>query len=422
MNLLVIGGGGREHAFVRKLASDAPGATLLCAPGNPGTAQYARNVPISATDVRRLVRLARDEEVGLTVVGPEQPLAEGLADAFGAERLPIFGPTASAARIEASKAFAKQLMADCGVPTAAFRVFRDADAARAFAAELDPPIVVKASGLAGGKGALICPDHAAAGTAIHELLEAEVFGEAGAEIVIEEFMHGSELSVFFVTDGASAVPLAPARDHKRRFEGGKGPNTGGMGAFAPVPGADDDLIDRIRREIAEPVLMGLAERGAPYRGFLYAGLMLTDEGPKVVEFNCRLGDPETQAVLPLMQDSLLEPLRAVARGGDLDGWNPARPSGAALTTVVVSGGYPGPIEKGRPVDLPADIENPEVHVYHAGTRLERDRLLTDGGRVFGVTGLGPDLETAGKRSRAAAGRIRFAGADWRRDIGRADTA
>jgi len=422
MNLLVIGGGGREHALVRKLASDAPDATLLCAPGNPGTAQYALNVPIAPTDMTGLVRLARDEAVGLTVVGPEQPLADGLADAFAAERLPIFGPTAGAARIEASKAFAKQLMADCGVPTAAFRVFHEAKAARAFAAELDPPIVVKASGLAGGKGALICPDYAAADAAIHGLLEEEVFGEAGAEIVIEEFMRGSELSVFFVTDGTTAVPLAPARDHKRRFEGGEGPNTGGMGAFAPVPGADADLIDRVRREIAEPVLAGLAERGAPYRGFLYAGLMLTDEGPKVVEFNCRLGDPETQAVLPLMRDALLEPLRAVAWDGSLDGWSPAAPTGAALTTVVVSGTYPGAVEKGRPIDLPADLEGPDVHVYHAGTRLEGDRLVTSGGRVFGVTGLGPDLETAGERSRAAAGRIRFDGADWRPDIGRADTA
>ncbi|MGD8496598.1 MAG: phosphoribosylamine--glycine ligase, partial [Gemmatimonadales bacterium] len=335
---------------------------------------------------------------------------------------PIFGPTAGAAQIEASKAFAKQLMAECGVPTAAFRVFRDPGEARAFVTDLQPPVVVKASGLAGGKGALICPDRASANAAIHELMEEGAFGEAGAEIVIEEFMRGRELSVFFVTDGRTAVPLAPARDHKRRYEGGEGPNTGGMGAFAPVPGADTALIDRVRREVAEPVLAGLAERGHPYRGFLYAGLMLTEEGPKVVEFNCRLGDPETQAVLPLMRDSLLEPLRAVAWGGDLDGWRPEPPTRAALTTVVVSGTYPGPVAKGRPIDLPDDIETDDVHVYHAGTRLEDGRLVTDGGRVFGVTGLGPDLETAGERSRAAAARIRFEGADWRPDIGRADTA
>ncbi|MFW6079939.1 MAG: phosphoribosylamine--glycine ligase [Gemmatimonadota bacterium] len=418
MNLLVIGGGGREHALVRKLAEDAPHATVYCAPGNPGTARHGRNVPVAAGDIDLLVRLARQLEIDLTVVGPEQPLADGLADAFAAAGLPIFGPGAAAARIEASKAFAKQLMRDCGVATADFRVFREPDAARAFAAELEPPIVVKASGLAGGKGALICEDHGQAGTAIYDLMEEARFGAAGEEVVIEEFMRGQELSVFFLADGRNAVPLVPARDHKRRFAGGAGPNTGGMGAFAPVPGVDAQLVDRVRREIAEPVLAGLADRGAPYRGFLYAGLMLTDEGPRVVEFNCRLGDPEAQVVLPLMADSLLEPMRAVAGGGYVDGWRPAAPERSALTTVVVSGGYPGSYRTGRPIDLPDDLEGPDVRLYHAGTRDDGDRLVTDGGRVFGVTGLGADLETAGERSRAAAARIRFDAADWRSDIGR----
>lgn len=418
MNLLVIGGGGREHALVRKLAEDAPHATVYCAPGNPGTARHGRNVPVGAGDIDLLARFARDVEIDLTLVGPEQPLADGLADAFAAVDLPIFGPTAAAARIEASKAFAKQLMRDCGVATANFRVFREADAARAFAAELEPPIVVKASGLAGGKGALICEDHGQAGTAIYDLMEEARFGAAGEEVVIEEFMRGEELSVFFVTDGENAVPLAPARDHKRRFAGGVGPNTGGMGAFAPVPGADAELVDRVRREIAEPVLAGMADRGAPYRGFLYAGLMLTAEGPKVVEFNCRLGDPEAQAVLPLMTDSLLEPLRAVAEGGSIEGWRPAPPRRSALTTVVVSDGYPGSYETGRPIELPDDLEGPDVRVYHAGTRLDGEELVTDGGRVFGVTGLAASIEEAGERSRAAAARIRFDGADWRPDIGR----
>lgn len=421
MNLLVIGGGGREHALVRKLAEDAPHATVYCAPGNPGTTRHGRNVPAGPGDFDVLARLARDLEIDLTVVGPEQPLADGLADAFAADGLPIFGPTAAAARIEASKAFAKELMRDCGVATADFRVFREADAARAFAAELDPPIVVKASGLAGGKGVLICEDHGQAGTAIYDLIEEGRFGPAGEEVVIEEFMRGDELSVFFITDGERAVPLAPARDHKRRFAGGAGPNTGGMGAFAPVPGVDADLIDRVRREIAEPVLAGMAEQGAPYRGFLYAGLMLTAEGPKVVEFNCRLGDPEAQAVLPLMTDSLLEPLRAVAEGGDIEGWRPAPPERSALTTVVVSGGYPRRYETGVPIELPDHLEGPDVRLYHAGTRLDGNRLVTDGGRVFGVTGLGADVEEAGERSRTAAGRIRFDGADWRPDIGRPDS-
>lgn len=423
MKLLVIGGGGREHALVRKLAEDRPDASLFCAPGNPGTARHARNVPIAATDVAELARFARGEAIDLTVVGPEQPLAAGLADAFEADGLPIFGPTAAAARIESSKAFAKRLMAERDVPTAAFRVFREAEAAREFAASLEPPIVVKASGLAGGKGALICSDHAAANAAIHDLLEGGAFGGAGEEIVIERFLHGRELSIFFVTDGRDAVALAPARDHKRRFEGGEGPNTGGMGAFAPVPGADVDHVERVRREIVAPVLAGLAADGCPYRGFLYAGLMLTPSGPQVIEFNCRLGDPETQAVLPLLRESLCEPLLAVARGGGLDGWRPSPPEGAALTTVVVSDGYPGNVVKGREIDLPGDLEDETLHLYHAGTAVRPDgRLVTAGGRVFGVTGLGPDVDAAGRRSREAAARIRFDGADWRPDIGLADSA
>ncbi len=420
MNLLVVGSGGREHALVRKLAGDAPDATIYCAPGNPGTAQHGINVPILAGDVSGLVRFARAESIDLTVVGPEQPLAEGLADAFIASGLRVFGPIAAAARLEASKAFSKRLMEECGIPTAGFGVFDEPDAARAFAAGLDAPLVVKASGLAGGKGAVVCADHAEAESTISDLMERQTLGAAGAEVVIEEFMEGEELSVFFITDGAEAVALAPARDHKRRFPGDLGPNTGGMGAFSPVHGADDALLERIRREIAEPVLAGLAERGFPYRGFLYAGLMLTSEGPKVIEFNCRLGDPETQVVLPLLVDGLLEPLLAVGRGASLDGWSPAAPTRAALTTVVVSGSYPGKVTTGLPIDLPAKLDGPDVHVYHAGTAMENGRLVTAGGRIFGVTGIGSDLAEAAERSRDVAARIRFEGADWRPDIGHSE--
>ena len=265
----------RNYLFVRKLADDAPDAVLFCAPGNPGTSRHATNVPIGATDISALARFASGESVGLTVVGPEQPLADGLADEFEAAGLPVFGPVAAAARIESSKAFSKELMDDCGVPTAAFRVFDDPGSARAFAAGIEPPIVIKASGLAGGKGAIICADHFEADEAIRDLMELETLGSAGARIVIEEFMRGEELSVFFVTDGKEAVPLAPARDHKRRYAGDLGPNTGGMGAFSPVRGGDMAMVERIKREIAEPVLAGMAERGFPYRGFLYAGVMLT---------------------------------------------------------------------------------------------------------------------------------------------------
>ncbi len=420
MKLLVVGGGGREHALVRKLAGDAPDAAIYCAPGNPGTAQHGINVPLRSTDLSGLARFARAEEIGLTVVGPELPLADGLVDLFGASGLPIFGPVAAAARLEASKAFSKQLMEDCGVPTAGFRVFDDPSRARAFAASLVPPVVVKASGLAGGKGAVVCADHAEADATILDMMERETLGDAGSQVVIEEFMEGEELSVFFITDGREAVALAPARDHKRRFPGDLGPNTGGMGAFAPVDGIDDALIERVRRDIAEPVLAGLAERGSPYRGFLYAGLMLTADGPKVIEFNCRLGDPETQAVLPLLEDSLLEPLLAVGRGGSLDGWCPSPPARAALTTVVVCGTYPGQVQAGLPIEVPSDLDGSDVHVYHAGTAIDDGRLVTAGGRVFGVTGIGSDIVEAADRSRAGAARIRFEGADWRPDIGHSE--
>lgn len=418
MKILLVGAGGREHALARKIAEDDPTSTLWCAPGNPGTGLHATNVPIPASDVPGLLRFAREEAADLTVVGPEQPLAEGLADAFAGAGLAVFGPTAAAAQIEASKAFAKVLMRDEGVPTAAFSVFREVAPARRFAAGLDPPVVVKASGLAGGKGAIICDTHADAERVIVELLEDATLGEAGAEIVIEEFMRGPELSVFFLADGHSAVPFASARDHKRRFEGDRGPNTGGMGAFSPVPEATPELIDRVRRDIAEPVLASLAARGTPYRGILYAGLMLTQEGPRVVEFNCRLGDPEAQVVLPRMTGSLLEAMDVVGRGGRVDGWDPGTTSRSALTTVVVSGTYPGPVSRGLPIDLPSDLEGPDLHVYHAGTATVDGRLVTAGGRVFGVTGLGDSVAEAGARSRAGAARIGFDGAAWRGDIGR----
>lgn len=417
MNILVVGSGGREHALVRKLAGDQPGAAIFCAPGNPGTAGHGINVPILATDLSGLTRFARAEAMDLTVVGPEQPLADGLVDSFIASGLPIFGPVAAAARLEASKSFSKQLMEECGVPTARFRVFDNPTAAREFAATLDAPLVVKASGLAGGKGAVVCADHEEADATILDMMEHESLGSAGAEVVIEEFMEGEELSVFYITDGSEAAALAPARDHKRRFSGDLGPNTGGMGAYSPVQGIDDSLLDRVRREIVDPVLAGLADRGSPYRGFLYAGLMLTADGPKVIEFNCRLGDPETQAVLPLMEDGLYEPLLAIGRGGALDGWRPEASGRSALTTVIVSGAYPGNIQTGLPIDLPADLDSTDVHVYHAATAIEDGRLLTAGGRVFGVTGIGSDIAEAAARSRAGAARIHFEGADWRPDIG-----
>ena len=419
-SILLVGNGGREHAMAAAIRRDEPETELFVAPGNPGTAKLGTNVEIAAGDVAGLVRFASDTGIGLTIVGPEAPLAAGLGDAFAERGIPLFGPNAAAARIESSKAFAKRLMAEEGVATADFRVFTDSDEALAFVRAGSGPLVVKASGLAGGKGAIVCADRDEAERAVREVMVERRFGDAGDFLVIEEFMEGEELSVFFLTDGRTAVPLVPSRDHKRLLEGDGGPNTGGMGAYAPVRGADAALIDRIRVEIAEPVLAGMADRGCPYRGFLYAGLMLTRDGPRVIEFNCRLGDPEAQAVLPLTRGRFVEPMRVVARGGALQGWSPDLAPGAALVTVIVSGGYPGEYPTGLPITIPEDFDDASVQVYHAGTAQGPDGLITAGGRVLGVTGIGADLDEAARHSREAAGRIRFEGATFRRDIGHSE--
>lgn len=420
MRILIVGGGGREHALAAKLRADAPQATLFTAPGNPGTESLGTNVPLSSDDLSGLASFADGERIDLTVVGPEAPLAAGIAAVFADRRLPLFGPGREAARIESSKAFAKALMRDSGVPTADFRTFREAQPALEYLSTREMPVVVKASGLAAGKGAIVCEDRREAESAVRDMLIGDVFGEAGHEIVIEEFLHGRELSVFFLTDGATAIPLVASRDHKRRFEGDRGANTGGMGAYAPVADGTPELIDRVRREIAEPVLEALARHGCPYRGFLYAGLMLTAEGPRVIEFNCRMGDPEAQVVLPLTRSGLAEPMLAIARGETISGWTAEATGDSALCTVVVSGGYPGPHDTGIPIWIPADLEGPGVRLFHAGTASRDGQLVTAGGRVFGVTGVGPTLAEAAIRSREAASLIRFEGAGWRSDIGHSE--
>lgn len=418
MKLLVVGGGGREHALAARLRRDAPEARIFVAPGNPGTAEVGTNVPVDADATDDLAAFAEERGVDLTVVGPEGPLAAGLVDVFRNRGLPVFGPTAAAARIEASKAFADRLMEAHDIPTARFRVFTDPDEARAHVVDRGAPIVVKASGLAAGKGSYVCRSVEEARRAVDEVMVERRFGDAGDEVVVEEFLEGRELSVFFVADGENAVPLLPSRDHKRLEEGGEGPNTGGMGAYAPVADGTSALVEEVRTRVAVPVLEAMAGRGCPFRGFLYTGLMLTDEGPKVVEFNCRLGDPEAQVVLPLMESSLLEPMTAVARGGTVGGWSPSFGDRSALITVLASRGYPVEYETGFPIDIPPDVEGPDLHVYHAGTGRRDSRLVTAGGRVLGVVGLGEDLRRAAERSRDGAGRIRFEGNQWRRDIGR----
>lgn len=422
MKILVVGGGGREHALAARIRVDAPDAEVFVAPGNPGTGDVAHNVPIAAEAIDELAAFAEAEDLDLTVVGPEGPLAAGIADRFADRGIPLFGPLREAALIEASKAFANRLMASVGVPTAEFRIFEEAETAGAFVASSGGPLVVKASGLAAGKGVYVCETADEALEAVDALMVRGRHGDAGRTVVIEERLEGRELSVFFLTDGERAVPLLPSRDHKRAHEGGRGSNTGGMGAFAPVDDATPELVEEVRDTIALPVLEALAEMGTPYRGFLYAGLMLTESGPRVIEFNCRLGDPEAQVVLPLLRSSLLEPMAEVARGGDLEGWKPAFREGSALITVLASGGYPGTYETGYPIRIPDDLAGGDLRLFHAGTERRDGVLVTAGGRVLGVTGLGATREEAGARSRAAAERIEFEGKHWRRDIGRPEVA
>jgi len=389
---------------------------VYAAPGNPGMATAATLVPIGSGDIEALAEFASAERIDLTIVGPEVPLANGLADRFQALGLPVFGPSAAGARLEASKSFAKALMRKHDVPTADYETFDDPATALDYVSAHAEPLVVKASGLAAGKGAVVCETRAEARVAIEAMMIEARFGAAGAEVVVEEFMRGVELSVFFLADGENAVPLTTARDYKRVGEGDVGLNTGGMGAYAPAAPADPAFLERIRREIAQPVLDAMAAAGSPYRGFLYAGLMLTETGPRVIEFNCRLGDPETQVVLPLTQSNLLEPMLCVARGESLAGWRPEARTGAALVTVMASAGYPETSDPGRRIRIP-HFDPEEVQIFHAGTTTVDGQLLTAGGRVLGVTGFGNTLEEAARRSRAAADRIEFEGAHFRKDIG-----
>jgi phosphoribosylamine---glycine ligase len=417
MRILIVGNGGREHALLWKLRRDAPGAEFFATQPNGGMAPLCTAVPIAAGDVEALSGWAASHRVDLTVVGPEAPLAAGLADRFRAKGLPVFGPSREAARIESSKAYAKELMRNAGIPTALHRTFRDQRAAEAYVRERGVPIVVKASGLAAGKGAVVCATVEEAVAAIGAMLGDLSFGEAGREVVVEDFMEGEELSVFAVADGERCVFLLPSQDHKRVGEGDSGPNTGGMGAYAPVSIATPAVLEEARTLVFEPTLRAMAADGCPFQGLLYGGLMLTAEGIKVVEFNCRFGDPETQAVLPLMASSLLDLLGTVAAGGSLAGHPPAWSGAAAVTTVVASRGYPGDYAKGLEVGIPGRLESDGVTVFHAGTVLRAGRLLTSGGRVLSVTAVGASFQEAADRSREGAAAVALEGGFFRRDIG-----
>ncbi len=461
MNVLVIGKGGREHALVWKLAQSPRVERVFCAPGNAGTALDGVNVPIETNEFDKLVRFARKENVGLTVVGPEGPLAEGIVDHFQKEGLRIFGPSKAAARIEASKVFAKTLMRHADVPTADFRIFDHPEPARQYLwsrenvvlptgqqfhgpfrdnqvevlegqryflapngrrylITLGEPVVVKADGLAAGKGVMVCSTTQEAVQAVERIMTREEFGRsAGRQVLVERRLEGQELSLLALVAGRTIVPLPPTQDHKAIFDGDQGPNTGGMGAYCPAPLGTPELLDRVDRDVFVPIVHAMKRGRLPFRGVLYAGLMITSKGPQVLEFNCRLGDPEAQPLLLRLRTDLLDLLEAVVedRLEEMAGklaWDP-RP---AVCVVLTSRGYPGPYEAGYPIEGLAEAARlPDVKVFHAGTRLEKNAVLTDGGRVLGVTALGDTLADAQRRAYEAVSRISFSGMHYRRDIG-----
>jgi len=418
MRVLVVGGGGREHALVWKLKRGSSRiSALYCAPGNAGIAEDAECVPIAADDVKGLLRFAEERRIDLTVVGPELPLTLGLVDRLTAAGLRAFGPTAAAARLEGSKAFTKELLRHEHVPTAFFGVFGDPDDAARYVKEVGAPVVVKADGLASGKGVFICPTVAAALEAVDELMRARLLGDAGSRVVVEEFLEGEEVSFMALTDGTTVLPLATSQDHKRALDGDRGPNTGGMGACSPAPIVTPALQDRIMREIMEPVVRGLARQGIRYTGVLYAGLMVQEGRAKVLEFNVRFGDPEAQVVLVRLRSDLLELLERACEGrlaGATVDWD-AR---AAVCVVLAAAGYPGAVERGRPIDgVDALRAWQGGKVFHAGTKRPEGVLLTDGGRVLDVTALGDTIGQAVTEAYAAAAHISWPGMHYRRDIG-----
>jgi phosphoribosylamine--glycine ligase len=420
MRVLVIGGGAREHALAARLTADPDVHEVICAPGNPGISLVARTVPVDIAQPGELLAVARHERVDFTVVGPELPLSLGVADRFGAAGRPIFGPTAAAARLESSKAFAKAFMTRHGVPTARFRTCDSLDTARACirSGEFGFPVVLKADGLAAGKGVVIALDRHEADAAVTAAMQEQRFGSAGSRLVIEECLSGPEVSFFVIVDGTRALPIGTAQDHKRIFDDDQGPNTGGMGAFAPSPLVGATLEERILQTVVKPVIEGMAADGHPFRGFLYVGLMMTTEGPKVIEFNVRLGDPEAQVILPLVDEPLTRLLAAAAEGG-LRQSTCRLASDKLVGVVLASRGYPESAESGRPISGLADAARiPDVSVYHAGTARRDGQIVTAGGRVLTVVGRGPRMADAIEKAYAGVRCISFDGMQYRRDIGR----
>lgn len=417
MKVLVIGSGGREATLVWKLSQSPAIKSIYTAPGNGGISKFAKCIDIKADALEELAEFAEKEEIDVTIVGPEDPLAKGVVDIFEKRGLRIFGPNKLAAELEASKGFAKDIMKKYNIPTADFQTFTDPQKALDYLHEVGAPIVIKADGLAAGKGVIPCTDIPTAENAINDILVDKGFGAAGEKIVVEEYLEGEEVSILAFTDGENILPLVPSQDHKRIFDNDEGPNTGGMGAYSPVPAFTPELDRQVYNEILSRTVQGMAREGRKYRGVLYAGLMLTKSGPKVIEFNCRFGDPELQVILPRMVTDLMLPVNAVLNENLNEvslGWR----SEAAVCVVMASQGYPGKYEKGKIISgLEQFNQSENVMVFHAGTKRTNDQFETSGGRVLGVTALGTDIKNAIENSYSAVDKINFENAYYRRDIG-----
>ncbi|NLY50741.1 MAG: phosphoribosylamine--glycine ligase [Firmicutes bacterium] len=417
MKVLVVGSGGREHALVWKLAQSPRVKKVFAAPGNAGTAELAENVSVAATDSLGLLQFAQMKRIDLTVVGPEAPLTAGLVDLFVGHGLAVYGPTRAAAAIEGSKVFSKGLMQKYNIPTAEHQVFSQFEEARSYIEAKGAPLVLKADGLAAGKGVIVAFTKEEALIAAHEILTERCFGAAGDRLIIEEYLEGEEVTVLAFSDGEHVLTLEASQDHKRAFDGDRGPNTGGMGAYSPVPALTREIREQVENTILKPTVAAMVAEGCPYHGVLYAGIMLTSAGPKVLEFNARFGDPEAQVVLPRLETDLVEVAEATL-AGRLDSLHLAWRPEAALTVVLASGGNPGRYETGLPIQgLAQAAAQPDALVFHAGTRREGEQVVTAGGRVLAITGMGPDLAAARERAYEAAGMIDFPGLHLRRDIG-----
>lgn len=415
MNILILGSGGREHALLWKLAQSPEATKLYAVPGNPGMAELAECVAGSIEDNASVVKLAQEKKIDLVVVGPEVPLMNGVVDALRAAGIKAFGPTKAAAELEGSKSFSKDIMKKYGIPTAKYEVFTDADAARAYIEKEGAPIVIKADGLAAGKGVIVAETKEQALDAVHEIMDDAAFGKAGSRVVIEAFMEGEEASLLAFTDGKTIRPMVSSQDHKRAYDGDKGPNTGGMGTYAPAPVMTKDMVEQATEKILKPMIAAMAKEGRPYQGCLYAGLMITEEGPKVVEFNARFGDPETQVVLPLLKGDLVKIMQACV-DGTLDTAAVDWEDGAAVCVVMASGGYPKSYKKGYAIDGLKKAESLGTFVFHAGTAKKDGKVVTSGGRVLGVTARGGGIKEATEKAYKGVEAIRFTDEFHRKDI------